>query len=120
MATELELRDQMLTELVEELDRLQQGIRTSPPKAAAVAAAVALVRSPRLSGTSLVLAPSSLTPAHEVRTRWRVNTNCTAPSRIPTVNGNTVRGFCYARTTARSPRKLNQRLTLLHPINSIF
>jgi hypothetical protein len=36
----------------------------------------------------------------------------TAPtlSLIPTVNGNTVRGFHYARTTVRSPKKLNHGL----------
>jgi hypothetical protein len=37
----------------------------------------------------------------------KMGTNCTARSLIPTVAGNTVRGFYYARTTVRSPRKLN-------------
>jgi hypothetical protein len=40
------------------------------------------------------------------------DTNCTTLSLIPTVNGNTVRSFYYARTTVRSPRKLNHGLTL--------
>jgi hypothetical protein len=37
-----------------------------------------------------------------------------------TVNGNTVRSFCYARTTVRSERKLDHCLTLCHPINTTF
>jgi hypothetical protein len=41
-----------------------------------------------------------------------MDTNCITPSLIPTVNGNTVRGFHYARTTVRSPRKLDHGLTL--------
>jgi hypothetical protein len=47
--------------------------------------------------------------------------NCTTLSLIPTVNSNTVRSFYYARTTVRSPRKLNHGLTLCHhPINLTF
>jgi hypothetical protein len=38
--------------------------------------------------------------------------NRTALSLIPTVDGNTVRSLCYARTTVRSPRKLDHGLTL--------
>jgi hypothetical protein len=34
------------------------------------------------------------------------------PMVVPTVNGNTVRSFYYARTTARSERKLDHCLTL--------
>jgi hypothetical protein len=34
--------------------------------------------------------------------------------------GNTVRSFSAQRTTVRSPRKLDYRLTLWHPINSTF
>jgi hypothetical protein len=36
----------------------------------------------------------------------KMDTKCTTPSLIPTVNGNTVRSFPYARTTVRSERKL--------------
>jgi hypothetical protein len=42
--------------------------------------------------------------------RW--TPTCTALSLIPTVTGNTVRSFCYARATVRSPRKLNHCLTI--------
>jgi hypothetical protein len=37
---------------------------------------------------------------------------CTTLSLIPTGTGNTVRSFYYARTTVRSPRKLDHGLTL--------
>ena len=45
----------------------------------------------------------------------------TAPqlSLIPTGTGSAVRGFYYARTTVRSPRKLNHGLTLLTTSNSL-
>jgi hypothetical protein len=42
----------------------------------------------------------------------KMDTNCTARSLIPTVTGNTVRSCKYARTTVRSPRKLNHCLAL--------
>ena len=41
-----------------------------------------------------------------------LDTNCTTLFLMPTVTGNTVRSFHYARTTVRSPRKLNHCLTL--------
>jgi hypothetical protein len=47
-----------------------------------------------------------------------MDTNCTARSLVPTVTGNTVRSFYCARTTVRSPRKLDHGLTLWHhPLN---
>ena len=62
----------------------------------------------------LKVGPSTL-PLHTLRhispltSATKVDTKCTTPSLIPTVNGNTV---LYARTTVRSPRKLNHCLTL--------
>ena len=44
-------------------------------------------------------------PALEIRwktKKLKMDTDCTALSLIPTVNGNTVRSFNYARTTVRS------------------
>jgi hypothetical protein len=49
---------------------------------------------------------------NEMTALRKVDTKCTAPSRIPTVSGNTVRSFYYARTKACSERKLDHCLTL--------
>jgi hypothetical protein len=48
-----------------------------------------------------------LAPLSILSTPPMMDTNCTTLSLIPTVNGNMVRSFFYARTTVRSPRKPN-------------
>jgi hypothetical protein len=48
----------------------------------------------------------------QVRTTLMSQTPTAPRSLIPTGAGNTVRSFHYARTTVRSPRKLNHGLTL--------
>ena len=64
---------------------------------------------------------ASTHPPHWIRRHLRWTPNCTTLSLIPTVNGNAVRSFYYARTTVRSPRKLNHGLTRgQHPINLTF
>jgi hypothetical protein len=51
-------------------------------------------------------------PSTSLTTPPQWDTDCTTRALIP-VTGNTVRSFyCYARTTVRSPRKLNHGLTL--------
>jgi hypothetical protein len=50
-----------------------------------------------------VMLPSSARA--EMAALPKVDTRCTTPSLIPTVNANTVRSFPYARTKARSERK---------------
>jgi hypothetical protein len=51
-------------------------------------------------------------PTTRVTTPPKMDTNCITPSLIPTVDGSSVRSFYCARTTVRSPRKLNHGLAL--------
>jgi hypothetical protein len=57
-------------------------------------------------GFPATLGSSRASSPHSARAEMtalpKVDTNCTALSLIPTVNGNTVRRFYYARTTVRS------------------
>jgi hypothetical protein len=46
-----------------------------------------------------------------------LGTNCTTPSLIPTSTGNTVRSFCYARTTVRSQGSSTTALAALTSSN---